>query len=73
MFQPNAPPRLKEIPQIPEKTWFWRMMSRVSGQRWVTVGGLLVLGIGGIVAADAVGEFVVDKLQIAQGGDDDDY
>ncbi|GBF89941.1 hypothetical protein Rsub_02645 [Raphidocelis subcapitata] len=66
----DAPPRLRPLPQQTEKGWFLRAVSRVAAQRWVTVGALLAVGVGGIVVADSVAEFVVSKLQIAT--DDDD-
>jgi len=64
-----APAQKKPPPKPPSRAVL--AVGRVARQRWVTVAGVVGLGVGGIMAADWAAESLVNWWQGKRDGEDD--
>jgi hypothetical protein len=67
--QQPPPPAARKKPPPPSRAVL--AVGRVAHQRWVTVAGVVVLGVGGIMAADWAAESLVNWWQGKRDGEDD--
>jgi hypothetical protein len=68
---PPAPPDNKEPPP-PSRVAV--AAGRLARMRWVTVAGVVVVGLGGIMVADWAAETLVNSYQASKGrGGEDDF